>query len=102
MKVVINRCFGGFSLSKEAVQYMANRGSKEAIEMLSQKEFYGYLHETERNDPLLVEAVESLGVNEASGDHAELRVVEIPDGIEWEIDDYDGLESVKERHRSWN
>jgi len=28
-------------------------------------------------------------------------VVDIPDDIEYEIDDYDGIESVHEAHRSW-
>ena len=30
-----------------------------------------------------------------------LLIVEIPDGIEWEIWDYDGKESVHEKHRHW-
>jgi hypothetical protein len=28
-------------------------------------------------------------------------VVEIPDGIEWSIQEYDGLEWVAEKHRTW-
>jgi hypothetical protein len=28
-------------------------------------------------------------------------VVEIPDGVEWEIAEYDGLEWVAEKHRTW-
>jgi hypothetical protein len=45
--------------------------------------------------------VEALG-DSASGDFAALKVVEIPDDVEWEIHDYDGKESVRERHRSWD
>jgi hypothetical protein len=37
----------------------------------------------------------------ASGGFASLKVVEIPDGIEWEIDEYDGKETIHEKHRSW-
>lgn len=37
----------------------------------------------------------------ASGKCAELKVIEIPDGVDWEIDDYDGIETVHEKHRSW-
>ena len=33
---------------------------------------------------------------------AELAIVEIPDGIEWEIDDYDGIETIAETHRTWS
>lgn len=53
-----------------------------------------------RADPLLVRTVEELG-EAASGACSKLRVVEIPDGVEYQIDEYDGLESVHEKHRVW-
>jgi hypothetical protein len=53
-----------------------------------------------RTHPLLVKVVERLG-KKASGSLARLEVIEIPDGIKWEIDDYDGIETVHEQHRSW-
>lgn len=49
----------------------------------------------ERHDPALVQAVEELG-DAASGKFAKLRVVEVPDGGKYRIDEYDGLESVVE------
>ncbi|CAK0757599.1 hypothetical protein CCP1ISM_7520003 [Azospirillaceae bacterium] len=30
-----------------------------------------------------------------------MEVIEIPDGVDWTIDDYDGVESIHEKHRSW-
>ena len=30
-----------------------------------------------------------------------LKVVEIPDGVDWEIEEYDGEEWVSEKHRVW-
>lgn len=56
-----------------------------------------------RADPDLVKVVEELNEQgiRASGIFADLEVVEIPDGVEWEIDEYDGLEIVREKHRSW-
>jgi hypothetical protein len=54
-----------------------------------------------RDDPMLVQTVEELGAA-ASGRHAELKVVEIPDDVSWVIDEYDGSESVEEAHRSWS
>ena len=54
-----------------------------------------------RNDPVLVQVVEELGRN-ADGRHAELKIVEIPDDVEWQIDEYDGLEWVAEKHRTWS
>ena len=90
MKIVINSCFGGFGLSKEAYDYL---GLKE--------DEYGFVDdEIKRNDPKLVECVEILG-EKANGRFADLKVVEIPDDVEWEITEYDGLETIEEKHRSW-
>jgi hypothetical protein len=56
--------------------------------------------EIERNDPDLISVIKSLG-DKANSQCAKLSVVEIPDGMDWEIDEYDGNESVEEKHRSW-
>lgn len=91
MKVVVNKCFGGFGLSEKAYEFLGlpwdNHGSK-------------YRDYSERTDPKLIECVETLG-EEANGWAARLMVVEIPDDIEWEISDYDGIETIHEKHRSW-
>ena len=85
MKVVINGCYGGFGLSEKAMKFLGvNSGWPEI----------------ERNDPKLVECVEKLG-EEANDMCAELKVVEIPDDVNWEIGEYDGLEWVEEVHRRW-
>lgn len=152
MKVVINKCYGGFSLSALAVKRLAELNGKPAYFFIATargdlrpatvEECTGYLglfvafttpnppsgpvgHEwvamsmeermasneaykavaldprpEDRADPLLVQVVEELG-EKANGKCAELRIVEIPDGVGWEIDEYDGIETVHEKHRSW-
>lgn len=106
MKIVINTCYGGFSISKECAEYMASKGHKQAKAELKNEPFYGYGHvkgfkdSYSRTDPILIEAVETLG-KEANGTFAELKVIEIPDGINYYIDYYDGVETVREEHRSW-
>ncbi len=60
-----------------------------------------WIRERGRSHPLVVQAVESLGSEVASGRFASLKVIEVPDGTEFEIDDYDGMESIHEKHRSW-
>lgn len=55
----------------------------------------------ERDDPALIEVVEKLG-DKASGKCAELKIVEIPDGTDWVIDEYDGNEHIDEVHKSWS
>lgn len=54
-----------------------------------------------REHPLLVKVVEKLG-EKANGDCAELKIVEIPDGTDYTIEEYDGLESIHETHLSWS
>jgi len=38
----------------------------------------------------------------AAGEYAELKIVEIPDDINWYIEEYDGKEHVAELHRVWD
>lgn len=54
----------------------------------------------DRTDEDLIEVIEELG-EEASTNVSTLKVVEIPDDVEFEINDYDGIESVHEKHRVW-
>lgn len=56
--------------------------------------------EIQRDDPALVQVVEELGVD-ANARFAELEIVEIPDGVAWQIEEYDGFEHVAEKHRIW-
>lgn len=55
----------------------------------------------DRSDPDLVKVVQEMGSELASGACAKLKIVEIPAGIEWELDEYDGVERVEEKHQSW-
>jgi len=56
--------------------------------------------EIKRDDPILVEVVRKLG-EKANGTCASLSIVNIPDGVNYTIEDYDGAESIHEVHRSW-
>ena len=137
MKVVINRCFGGFGLSYEAVKryfelkgwdlyaYDVDRDRKlhvythdpnkpsafsphyfrNSVTSLTTKDIdknsYWYPGNVDRSDPALIQVVEELG-ELANGNYAELKIVTIPDNIQWEIDDYDGKESIHELHDRWS
>jgi len=48
----------------------------------------------------LVEVVEKLG-KAAYGFAANLKIVEIPEDVDWCIEENDGLEWVAEKHRTW-
>lgn len=119
-KIVINTCFGGFSLSDAAIEYMALCGHRESKIAIIEHDFQMildrededdsyfqdssclsyYLDLIDREDPYLVDAVENLGPF-ASGYYSRLRIVEIPDDVNWVLDDYDGVESIHEAHRVW-
>ena len=55
----------------------------------------------ERNDPALVKVVERLK-EKANCWFAKLKVVKIPNGVKWEIQDYGGEEEIHEKHRKWD
>lgn len=90
MKIVINTRHGGFGLSKEALALFNERSGAVAT----------YDFNIKRNDPILVEIVEQLG-EAADGDFAELKVIEIPDDVQWTVEEYDGAEWIAEKHRTW-
>jgi hypothetical protein len=116
MKVVINACHGGFGLSDEAIEYY---GELKNLNLVKQKSehftltgydwYVGEIADENffsdrniaRNDPDLIRVVEELE-EEADAQYAELKIVEIPDGVEWEINEYDGYEHVAEKHRTWS
>jgi len=143
MKIVINECYGGFGLSKEACQrYFDLKGQQVWIEVdkkfsaldmftvwlvspeerleIKEGEAYYKMSRDERtdynwkysqqiwyqgdnltrNDPILVQVVEEMG-DKAWGRSAKLAIVEIPDDVQWIIEEHDGMEWVAEKHRTW-
>lgn len=64
-------------------------------------QFYFSGREIKRDDKDLIKVVEKFG-EEAAGDAASLKIVEIPDGVDWEIGEYDGWEHIAEKHRTWS
>jgi hypothetical protein len=114
MKIVINANWGGFGLSDAAIERYAELAGINLINQPDDKyswthwyqdqvddEHYWSDRDIARNDPLLVQVVEELG-DEADGQHACLKVVDVPDDVEWDIEEYDGREHVAERHRTWS
>ena len=144
MKIVINKCFGGFRLSNEAYEKLIEYGipvrkyikekrdpNTRLYEKLKENEgeiifdrkltpqgedkfndLYYTLHLDDedrywdcwtsgnRSHPLIVKVVEELG-EKAGSRFSKLIVVEVPDNVEWYIDDYDGLEHIAEKHETW-
>ena len=116
IKVVINRCHGGFGLSHEAIMLYSDAAklNLKAVKRDSSLIEYNYYldgiedndhyfseYNLRRDDLNLVGVVEILG-EKANGWAAELAVVEIPDDVNWYIAEYDGIEHIAERHRTWS
>jgi hypothetical protein len=92
-RVVINDCYGGFGLSDRAIaEYKKLAG-------ITDPDFYD--RDIPRDDPYLIKVVQQLGMA-ANGRHANLKIVEIPGDVDWEIGEYDGAEWVAEKHRTWS
>lgn len=91
-KIVINACYGGFSLSKEAIEsYQVRTGTEIGM----------FGSDVPRDNPVLVAIVEEMG-RRAAGGYAQLKVVEIPVDVEWTVEQHDGREWIAEKHRTWN
>lgn len=98
MKIVLNKCYGGFGLSKKAVNLY---NKKAGTSFKDCYEIEGRLDKIKfRTNKILVEVVEELG-SKANDAYSDLRVLEVPDDIDNpHIDDYDGIETLEEG-RSW-
>ena len=108
-QVVLNGCYGGFGLSKDAVSML---NDKYGLDIDSD---YGYVDndvfgivddnmDAYRMDKRLIDVVKSLGSAKASGQYASLRIVDVPDDVVdihgWHISDYDGIDSIHQNHWS--
>lgn len=62
--------------------------------------YYWSDRDIERNDPALIKLI-SKWKKKSAGRCAELKIIEIPDEVEYTIEEYDGLEHVAEKHRTW-
>ena len=77
MKILVNKDYGGFDLSDAVYEKIGNDW------------------DGSRDDPKLIAAVEKIGLKKSGGYNAHLAIVKIPDeATDWDIDEYDGWESV--------
>lgn len=95
MQVVINKRFGGYGLSRAASLAVAERKGltlrAENDSLCVGETFLSVADLVPRNDPDLVAVVREMG-EAANGPSAQLAIVNI--GIEIEIENYDGKETV--------
>ena len=82
MKIILNKCYGGFGISNEALHLA---GITDADE---------WEYDDLRINPEVIKAVETLG-KDANDRYSNLVVIEIPDtATDWEVEEYDGYETM--------
>jgi len=125
MKIAINNCHGGFSLSTEAYEWLIKnkdwkvttwRDSNNLIDKSAQlveanEHDFDWLKYYPIDDDRasldfrsnldVIECIETLG-EKANGRCAEIKIVDVPDDVDIYIDEYDGAEWVAEKHRTWS
>jgi len=93
MKIVLNKCYGRFAVSKEAYELLGFKwdgyGSltNEMFDIVDDNDGTYRLH------PRLIGVVKTLGSEKASGKCACLKVVEL--NTDWYIKSHDGNESIE-------
>ena len=80
MKIIINTCYGKFTLSKEVCQILNCDPYDDNL----------------RTNSKLIRMMEKKGSKYCSGKHSDLKVVEIPDDVKWQIEKYNGMEWISE------
>lgn len=103
MEVVINRCYGGFGLSRAGIRRLLELGYKldsnedaYIAKIINDDKDTGYFNFAPmrllRHDQRLVQVVRELG-DAANGDHSKLRIETVYYG--YNILGYDGMERIE-------
>lgn len=120
MKIVINCDFGGFGLSNKGFELFLQKKGIEYEMVDAHYPIRGDIHDyyakghvgndkhylsyhsmcDDRTDPALVAVVEELG-RESFGWASNLKIIDIPDDVQWQLEEYDGREWIAEKHRTW-
>lgn len=87
MKIVVNKCYGGFVLSDEALNDLGWEAEDFRFIDVEDTEIH--------TSTALIALIEEKGSEYVSGSCSTLKIEEIPDGVtDWEIKEYDGFEVV--------
>ena len=113
VKIVINTSYDRFCVSHKAFLRLRELGQPDALNETDHGAYWPQAASPQepslnrcgilipRDDRRLVQVVEELR-GEANGHCAELKVVTIPDDVEWVVVKKDGREQVSEQHRTWS
>lgn len=114
MQIILNKCYGGYGVSETAIKHCREKGADWAkwpnamlpgecypdSDIVCDTTYLCYGEDASRTCPHLIELVNSFyrqtdePVDDPSGNHAVLKVINIPDDTPYEITEYDGIESI--------
>ena len=97
-RIVISDTYGGFGLSPKAQKKY--NSMQRVFKLIGELVGDGTNTYADRAYPHMIWAVET--TRNPDGVYAALKIVDIPDGVPWTIQEYDGSEWVAERHRTWS
>lgn len=84
INILINRCFGGYSLSEEAAEATSHIADRYKLESFSY-----------RTNPEILRIFDEMGSEAFSGHCSEIEKVSLPEETtDWMITEYDGCEEV--------
>ena len=96
-KVAINCNYGGFALSLDILARVHELSGIKVDDFERVNEYY--MSDIQyRTNPALCQAILEA---RAKGTNGSLRVVEVPEGVQWVITEEDGYEMVEEVHRKF-
>jgi hypothetical protein len=87
VKILINRCYGGFGISDEALKLY-----KQKVPSYN----YDSGYHIKRTDLILIEIFEEKGSEFVSGPFSDLQLQTIPDDCHYDIEEYDGMEGISD------
>lgn len=98
-KVAINCNYGGFALTTEILARVHELQNKFEVDNFDRTNAFYMSEFHNRTNPALVQAILEA---QLKGTNGSLKVVEVPAGVKFIIDDRDGWETVEEEHRIFN
>lgn len=115
VKVVINSCYGEFSVSQTVYRYLIDKKGWQISSKICDpnqkfifyserdKDYCCIFIQKDRANPDLIDAIETIGLDNSvdANRFAKLQIFDIPDNIKWYISEYDGWEEIHEEHRIW-
>jgi hypothetical protein len=101
-KIVVNTQYGTFGVSKKAYEKLLGLNNKYALQYKKLSERFPKEYKDEsslcrnipRDDEDLLKVILELGNKQTSGAWSLLRIISIPDGVQWRIEEYENREQV--------